>query len=174
MKNKYSIHIVWSNEDDCFVATIPEFPNLSAFGDTREEAITDAQQVLEMAVESLERDGISLPEPKETSFFQKHSGQVRLRMPKSLHNKLASVAEHEGVSLNMHMVSLLSQNNIATTISHDIDSHFEKLLEHQDQHFSILHRNIGQRQSKDDLESSSQHGWTGRSKKQHKQQLIVH
>lgn len=174
MKNKYSIHIVWSNEDDCFVATIPEFPNLSAFGDTREETIGDAQQVLEMAIESLERDGISLPEPKNTSPFQKHSGQVRLRMPKSLHNQLASVAEREGVSLNMHMVSLLSKNNIATIISHNIDSQFNKLLEHQDQHFSILHRNISQQQSQDDLESSSKHGWSGRSQKKNKQQIIIH
>jgi len=64
MRHEYSITIFWSNEDDCFVATISEFPNLSAFGDTQEEAIADANQVIEMAIKSLKRDNIPLPEPK--------------------------------------------------------------------------------------------------------------
>jgi len=38
------------------------------------------------------------------------SGQLRLRIPKSLHAKLALMAEKEGVSLNMLLVHLLSGN----------------------------------------------------------------
>ena len=39
------------------------------------------------------------------------SGQLRLRIPKSLHAKLALMAEKEGVSLNMLLVHLLSGNH---------------------------------------------------------------
>ncbi len=169
MENKYPINIFWSEEDGCYVATIPDFPNLSAFGETQEEAVADAKQVLQMAIESLERDGISPPQP---NFFkiQQYSGQVRLRMPKSLHNELASIAENEGVSLNTHMVRLLSKNNIATTIRQDIKAQFNKLTEHQDQHFSILRR-IKQ-QPNDNIEQPGNYSWTVGSNKPEKHKII--
>ncbi len=170
MENKYPINIFWSEEDGCYVATIPDFPNLSAFGETQEEAVADAKQVLQMAIESLERDGISPPQPKSFK-IQQYSGQVRLRMPKSLHNELASIAENEGVSLNTHMVSLLSKNNIATTIRQDIKAQFNKLTEHQDQHFSILRRNIKQ-QPNDNIEQPGNYSWTGGSNKPEKYKII--
>lgn len=172
MENKYSINIFWSEEDDCFVAIIPDFPNLSAFGDSYEDAIADAKQVLHMAVESLERDGIPLPQPKYHK-LQAYSGQVRLRMPKSLHRELSTSAENEGVSLNTHMLSLLSKNNIAVSIHRDIECQFNKILEHQDQHFSILHRNISQ-QPGDDAGQSCEHSWAVSLVKQHKPQIIAH
>jgi len=171
MHNKYTINIFWSEEDDCYVAIIPDFPYLSAFGDTQEEAVTDAQKVIQMAIESLERDGIPLPEPKYHK-IQEYSGQVRLRMPKSLHNELALSAEQEGVSLNTHMVSLLSKNNIATIIQKDIQKQISNLIEHQDQHFSILRRNINQ-QSNDKENIDPDISWIGGALKK-KHQIIVH
>ena len=39
---KYSINLTWSDEDNCYVATVSEFPGLSAFGDTPEEAAEEA------------------------------------------------------------------------------------------------------------------------------------
>ena len=171
MHNKYSINIFWSEEDDCYVATIPDFPYLSAFGDTQEEAVADAQKIIRMAIESLQRDGIPLPEPKCPK-IQEYSGQVRLRMPKSLHNELALSAEGEGVSLNTHMVSLLSKNNIATFIQKDIQKQFGKLIEHQNQHFSVLRRNIKD-QSNDSGSMDSNISWIDRTQKE-KHQIIVH
>ena len=171
MHIKYSVNIFWSAEDDCYVATIPDFPYLSAFGDTQEEAIADAQKVIQMAIESLQRDGIPLPEPKHHK-IQVYSGQVRLRMPKSLHNELALSAENEGVSLNTHMVSLLSKNNIAVIIQKDIQKQFSSLIEHQTQHFSVLRRNI-KKQSNDSENIDTDIGWLDRSLKQ-KHQIIVH
>jgi len=172
MENKYPINIFWSEEDDCFVAIIPDFPNLSAFGDTHEDAVADAKLVLQMAIESLERDGISLPQPKYFK-IQEYSGQVRLRMPKSLHHELSLIAEREGVSLNTHMVSLLSKNNTAASIRHDIRSQLNKIMEHQDQHFSILHRNINE-QLGDDTEQERNYSWAGSHGKKQKHQIIAH
>lgn len=171
MHNKYSINIFWSEEDDCYVATIPDFPYLSAFGNTQEEAVADAQKVIQMAIESLQRDGIPLPEPKHHK-IQEYSGQVRLRMPKSLHNELALSAEDEGISLNTHMVSLLSKNNIATIIQRDIQKQFSNLIEHQDQYFPVLRRNI-KKQSSDSENIDSDISWVDRSLKK-KYQIIVH
>ena len=108
MSDKYSVNVCWDDEDNCFIATCLEFPLLSAHGDTREEAISEFQLVLEMAIESFTEDHLELPKPKTTD---SHSGQFRIRLPKSLHSSLAEMAEKENVSLNTYVISLLSANN---------------------------------------------------------------
>lgn len=40
-----------------------------------------------------------------------YSGEMLLKMPKSLHRKLAEAAKSEGVELNQYLVSLLSEKN---------------------------------------------------------------
>ena len=63
MQTKYAIHIFWSQEDDSFVAVCDEFPGLSAFGETREEALREAQIALDEMIETYRESGIELPEP---------------------------------------------------------------------------------------------------------------
>jgi predicted RNase H-like HicB family nuclease len=46
MNTHYAIHIYWSNEDEGFIAVCEEFPGLSAFGETREDALKEAQIAL--------------------------------------------------------------------------------------------------------------------------------
>jgi antitoxin HicB len=60
---KYSIHLDWSNEDDCYLATIKEFPGLSAFGDTPEQAAHEAQIAAEAMIEVMKEDGEEIPAP---------------------------------------------------------------------------------------------------------------
>lgn len=63
---KYSIHLDWSNEDDCYLATIKEFPGLSAFGDTPEQAAHEAQIAAEAMIEVMKEDGEEIPAPAPT------------------------------------------------------------------------------------------------------------
>jgi antitoxin HicB len=64
---KYTIVIQWSEEDECYVVSLPEFTNVyhpCTHGNTYEEALRNAQEVLEMLTESYIEDGQSLPEPQ--------------------------------------------------------------------------------------------------------------
>jgi predicted RNase H-like HicB family nuclease len=61
----YSIHIHWSSEDNLFIATLPDFPNCSTHGKSYEEALQNAQEVLELLEESLTALELPLPQPKE-------------------------------------------------------------------------------------------------------------
>jgi predicted RNase H-like HicB family nuclease len=90
---KYSFNIIYSEEDEGYVATIPEFPGLSAYGETPEEAIEEAQIVLKGFIEVYKEDGCKIPAPHT---FESYSGQTRLRLPKNLHAKLSKQAEREG------------------------------------------------------------------------------
>ncbi len=62
---KYTIIIQWSNEDNCYIVSLPEWGKFChTHGDTYEEAIKNAQEVLEMLIESAFEDEETLPEPK--------------------------------------------------------------------------------------------------------------
>lgn len=63
MENKYAVHIFWSDEDEGFIAMCDEFPGLSAFGETREEALREAQVALNLMIQHYRDSGQSLPEP---------------------------------------------------------------------------------------------------------------
>ncbi|MBD2414174.1 hypothetical protein FACHB389_19070 [Nostoc calcicola FACHB-389] len=63
---KYTIVIQWSEADQCYVVLLPEFTDIMqpcTHGETYEDALKNAQEVLEMLIESSLADGKSLPEP---------------------------------------------------------------------------------------------------------------
>jgi predicted RNase H-like HicB family nuclease len=64
MENKYAVHIFWSDEDEGFIALCDEFPGLSAFGETREEALREAQIALNLMIEHYRDSGQIPPEPR--------------------------------------------------------------------------------------------------------------
>jgi antitoxin HicB len=98
--NNYRFNLMWSNEDGGYIATCPEFVGLSAFGEKPEEALKEAQVALGLFVQTYAEQGIPLPEPENVG---NHSGQIRLRLPKSLHAESAKKASSDGISLNQYL-----------------------------------------------------------------------
>lgn len=99
----YQMVVLWSREDGCYVVTLPAWQNARTHGATLGEATRNAREVLEMLIDSARRHGESMPEPE-----RRFSGNLRLRLPVSLHGRLAREAEREGVSLNQWIVSKLA------------------------------------------------------------------
>lgn len=66
--NRYSMMIQWSDEDQLFLVTIPEFSELVVMpcthGKTREEAIYNAEEVIEMYLEAWLAEGEIIPQPR--------------------------------------------------------------------------------------------------------------
>jgi predicted RNase H-like HicB family nuclease len=103
---KYSFNIAWSDEDGEFIATCSSFPGLSAFGETEEDALHEAKIALELFIESYRERGLQLPKPPRTPTF---SGQLRLRLSRSLHERAAKMASKDGVSLNQYINNALNR-----------------------------------------------------------------
>lgn len=111
--DKYSISIQWSDEDNGYIATVPELKGLSAFGTSKEEAFRELQVAKEAYIDVFKEDGCELPEP---DLLNNYSGQFRLRLPKSLHAYLSKTAERENVSSNTLIISMLSQGSNSQSI----------------------------------------------------------
>lgn len=68
----YSILIQWSEEDQCYVVTLPEFAGIvvqpCTDGATYEEAAKHGQEVIESLVEMLLEQGKELPQPQTLQY----------------------------------------------------------------------------------------------------------
>jgi predicted HicB family RNase H-like nuclease len=102
----YSTVVRWSDEDEAFVALLLELDGISGVGDTPQEAVEAAHTAAGLAVDVLKADGLPVPDPEP---LPSYSGQFRVRLPRSLHRRLAERAAAEGVSLNTLIVQRLSE-----------------------------------------------------------------
>lgn len=64
INHRYSCVVRWSEEDEAFVATVPEFPRLSGIGPTRALAVEEVCIAVALAVEVLREDGREVPDPR--------------------------------------------------------------------------------------------------------------
>ncbi len=65
MNHRYSIVIQWSDEDELFIVSLPEFgPYAHTHGETYDEALAMAKDCLETLIDVYEQDGKSLPQPQ--------------------------------------------------------------------------------------------------------------
>jgi antitoxin HicB len=78
MKSPYTVVIQWSEDDSCFVVFLPEFAGRVmqpvTHGDSYEEALSHAQEVLELLIEDAIEEGIALPSP--IAFIDRSSFKV--------------------------------------------------------------------------------------------------
>lgn len=61
---KYETIIYWSEEDECFIAEVPDLSELMVHGGSQEEALKNAQTAIRFWLKTAEREGINIPEPK--------------------------------------------------------------------------------------------------------------
>ena len=61
---RYEIMIYWSQEDEAFIAEVPELPGCIADGSTYKEAIDNAEVVILEWIETAKELGRSIPKPK--------------------------------------------------------------------------------------------------------------
>ena len=66
---KYEIILYWSNEDESFIAEVPELAGCAADGATRQEALANAEAVIADWLETARELGRPIPEPKGRLLF---------------------------------------------------------------------------------------------------------
>ncbi len=94
------------DEGGGWLAEVPDLPGCMSDGDTPEQAVANVQGAILSWIEAAEELGRSVPAPGADEHF---SGKWVIRMPRSLHRRLAERARHEGVSLNTLATTLLAE-----------------------------------------------------------------
>lgn len=92
-------------EGSGWFAEIPSLPGCMADGGTVEEALESLNDAKTNWIETALELGRIVPEPNNDDF----SGQLRVRMPKSLHRTLSQMAKEQNVSLNQLIIYHLSK-----------------------------------------------------------------
>lgn len=105
MSLPYHINVIPEEEFEGYIIMFPDLPGCLTSGSTLEEAIANIDDAKRCWFAAAIESGYKIKEPEEHSY----TGQLRMRMPKSLHRDLALRAQEEGVSMNQFCVYALQK-----------------------------------------------------------------
>jgi predicted RNase H-like HicB family nuclease len=64
MKTKYEIILFWSEEDQAYLAEVPELPGCMADGKTPQKALANAKKIIAEWILTAKELGRTIPEPR--------------------------------------------------------------------------------------------------------------
>lgn len=104
----YPLNIFWSDEDEGFIAEVPDLPGCAAWGATEADAAREARDAIAAWLQAAAAAGRAIPRASTAAPLSRYSGRFVVRVPRSLHARLAREAAQQGVSLNQWAASKLS------------------------------------------------------------------
>lgn len=66
---RYEVIIYWSEEDNAFIAEVPELPGCASDGETYQEALANVEVVIQEWIETAKELGREIPKPKGRLIF---------------------------------------------------------------------------------------------------------
>ena len=67
--SKYEVIIYWSDEDESYIAEVPELPGCTSDGSTYKEALSNVEVIIQEWIETAKELGRPIPEPKGRLMF---------------------------------------------------------------------------------------------------------
>jgi predicted RNase H-like HicB family nuclease len=67
--NKFEVIIYWSEEDQSYIAEVPELPGCMADGTTYSEALKNVETIVSEWIETAKQLGREIPKPKGRLHF---------------------------------------------------------------------------------------------------------
>ncbi len=102
-QDKYLKIVEWSQEDNCYVGSVPGWLGKCCHGDSEVEVYKELCTIVEEWITIYKKDNLKLPQPTNKDY----SGKFVLRTGPELHQVLALKALNEGESLNNYLVKKL-------------------------------------------------------------------
>ena len=101
----YRIEVIEDKEEGGYAISCPELKGCFTCADSIQRGFEMIEDAKKCWFTACLEDGLPIPEPKAAN---EYSGQFKIRIPKSLHKKLAEHSRQEGVSMNQYCLYLLS------------------------------------------------------------------
>ncbi len=114
---QYGFHVI-ADEDGGYVILYPDLPGCMTQVESVAEIPRAANEARELWLEAEYEMGADIPTP---TYPETYSGKFNVRLPRSLHRRLAESAEAEGVSLNQYVTSLLERNDALGRVERRLD-----------------------------------------------------
>ena len=108
---KYPIEVFWSDEDEGYIAVVPDLPGCNAWGKTEADAIREAHDAITAWIKAAKSMKRPVPQPSNPAVEMTYSGKFLMRVPKRLHAEMARAAKAQGVSLNQYVLYLLTKGH---------------------------------------------------------------
>ena len=107
----YSIKITKLSPEmgGCYIAEVEELPGCIADGETKQEAVCNIDEAIDLWIEVQKEMGRSVPAPKVYTNKKEYNGRISLRTSRSLPETLMEIAETEGIILNIFINDVLSE-----------------------------------------------------------------
>jgi predicted RNase H-like HicB family nuclease len=134
---QYPFNVVADPEGGYFVE-VPDLPGCMTQADTLDEVIPMIEDARRAWIETAYELGREIPLP---SYPEEYSGRFVLRLPRSLHRKLAEAAEREGVSLNSYAAEVLSRGDAQAQLErclHKMEQQMDKRLAGIEEHIEEI------------------------------------
>jgi antitoxin HicB len=105
----YPVQVYPEPDGSGFTAEVIDLPGCITCADTLDELWAMVEDAKRTWLEGSLAEGLSIPEPSIPSLEEEWSGKFTVRVPRSLHRKLAEQAGREGVSLNQFVATSLTE-----------------------------------------------------------------
>ncbi len=102
-RDKYLKIVEWSEEDECYVGSVPGWIGKCCHGDDEMTVYQKVCDIVDEWIEIYKKDGRPLPPPTN----KRYSGKFVLRVGSELHQALAIKAMNNEESLNSYVVKTL-------------------------------------------------------------------
>ena len=66
---RYEVIIYWSDDDEAFIAEVPELPGCAADGATHQKALSNVEVIIQEWIETARALGRPIPEPRGRLVF---------------------------------------------------------------------------------------------------------
>ena len=103
---RFTVRPMTDEEGTGYLIEFPDVPLCMSDGATVEEAIVNGRDALKCCLLTMKEFGDPIPKPGSSGVA---SGQFRLPIPKTVHARLTSRAEQEGVSLNTLVTAMIAE-----------------------------------------------------------------
>ncbi|MBW1706785.1 MAG: toxin-antitoxin system HicB family antitoxin [Deltaproteobacteria bacterium] len=113
-KDRYLKIVEWSDEDQCYIGSIPGWIGKCCHGDNEVEVYHQLGQILEEWIEIYEEDKIPLP---SSITAKKYSGKFQLRIDSDLHKALTIKAMQANQSLNNFCGKILKKTILQADVT---------------------------------------------------------
>ena len=127
--SRYEVIIYWSDEDEAFIAEVPELPGCMADGATYQEALTNAETVIREWVETARDLRRSIPEPAGRRTRRERPRALSEQIAESTPAVLLTRRELQVLSL---VIEGLSSKEVADALSvskRTVDFHLARIYD---------------------------------------------